>query len=160
VSRRVVVIVPLSPGDAREEQRVLASFAFTSGGGAPVVERAGTLAAIPDGTEEDALVAGFAAACAHASRAVPDALRVRASSHAPIRHARDIVPALTVVGAVAANALLTLGFGDEDLTRIAVRAAGCDIDGVSAALSGHRVTVHYDCDGGAESIATDPVIAR
>lgn len=165
MSRRVVVIVPISFDGSSEhnsvvhvENRVVASFALTNGGAKPVVERAGSLAALAHAlayaAEDDVLLVGFAAVCAHANRVVPNGLRVRVSSRVHLQHGREIVSALTVAGMAAANALLVLGVGDHELARIAAQAVGNDFDGMAAALSGYTIAVHHDCGDGSETVAT------
>jgi hypothetical protein len=148
-----VIIIPVTR-DGRDERdrmghsghRLIASFAITNPEGRLVVERAGSPAKLAEAAEDDALVVGFARACARATRSFPAGLRVRVSSQASNEHTREILLASTVAGIAASNALLVLGMTEEEQTDLASQIIGGDHGRIAAVLSKCTTVVYQDCD--------------
>ena len=103
------------------------------------IERRGTLAALDLEAAEDRIIQGFAAACAAAHRAA-EPLRIIAESAIPIGKGLGSSAAATVAGALAANQLLDLGLGQDQLLACCAAVEGHP-DNVAPALLGGAVLV-------------------
>jgi homoserine kinase len=101
----------------------------------PVIEREGTLAALPVATEDDRLLAGFRAACAARGVDAPQTVLARVGSKIPIGRGLGSSAAATVAGAAAANALLALNLDDRALLRTCATIE-CHPDNVAPAILG------------------------
>ena len=99
------------------------------------VVREGTLLDLDVRQEDDRIVVGFRAACAHAGRSVTGGLCIRARSTIPIARGLGSSAAATVAGAVAATVLLELGLDDQTIASIAADVEGHP-DNVAPAVFG------------------------
>jgi homoserine kinase len=91
---------------------------------AVALERRGTLSELGGPPDQDLIYRGFAAACRAAGREVPGRLAFTADSGIPVSRGLGSSAAAVVAGAAAANTLLDLGLGPEDLL-----AVGTEIEG-------------------------------
>lgn len=99
------------------------------------IERGGTLFDLDVAPDDDRIIVGFRAACAHAGRSAPRGVRLRARSAIPVARGLGSSAAATVAGAVAANALLTLGLDDLTIASVAADVEGHP-DNVAPAVFG------------------------
>jgi homoserine kinase len=99
------------------------------------IKRGGTLTSLAVPPESDALYAGFAAACAAASHAVPKRLALTVSSEIPIARGLGSSSAALVAGARLADAALGLGLGVHVLAHLCANIEGHP-DNVAPALFG------------------------
>ena len=108
-----------------------------SGSGAPAVtmRREGTLASLTVPPHDDALVAGFAAACAARSHAIPERLAFVVSSEIPVGRGLGSSSAALVAGALLADSALTLGLGRKEIAQLCTEIEGHP-DNVGPALFG------------------------
>lgn len=116
-----------------------------AGGRTPpvAIERGGTLTALALPPERDLLYIGLAAACRAARREVPEGLALTATSDIPVGRGLGASAAALVAGAVAANALLDLGLGDDALATLCTDIEGHP-DNVAPAIYGGAVLVVRD----------------
>src|SRR5918999_6048910 len=101
----------------------------------PHISREGTLSALDISPNDDWILVGFLAACAHARQEAPRGITVRARSAIPIARGLGSSAAATVAGAVAANALLGLDLDDRTIAAIAAEVEGHP-DNVAPAVFG------------------------
>jgi homoserine kinase len=109
-----------------------------SGDAAITIGREGTLASFALTPEDDALYAGFIAACAAADHAVPERLAFFVDSEIPIARGLGSSSAALVAGARLADAALALGLGAAGLAELCTRIEGHP-DNVAPALFGGAV---------------------
>jgi homoserine kinase len=121
--------------------------------------REGTLGEVRAAPDEDRLVRGFAAACGARGRAIPAALRLRASSDIPIARGLGSSAAATVAGAAAANSLLDLSLTDDELISICVELEGHP-DNVTPAIRGGATLSLSRLPGSEPGIAAGDLPAR
>ena len=95
-----------------------------SGGAAVTVTRAGSLASLALPPEDDALYAGFVAACTAVDRAVPERLAFSVDSGIPVARGLGSSSAALVAGARLANAALELGLDVRGLAELCTRIEG------------------------------------
>lgn len=113
-----------------------------AGGGAPIVRRAGALAALAGvEPERDALYVGFAAACRAARRDVPSGLTFHADSTIPVARGLGSSAAALVAGAALANALLALGLDDTALVAVVAELEGHPENGAASVFGGATLSV-------------------
>ena len=108
-----------------------------SGGGAPAVtmRRDGTLASLALPAQDDALVAGFAAACGARREAMPEQLAFVVSSEIPVGRGLGSSSAALVAGALLADSALALGIGRKEIAQLCAEIEGHP-DNVGPALFG------------------------
>lgn len=99
------------------------------------LERCGMLEGVAVPQRDDRLYAGFVAACRAASREPPTGVVMTADSDIPVGRGLGSSGAATVAGAVAADRLLGLELGDDDLMEVCARVEGHP-DNVAPALFG------------------------
>jgi len=88
------------------------------------IQRAGTLASLELSSADDAVVAGFAAACAARGHTIPPRLAFELHSEIPVGRGLGSSSAALVAGASLANAALELG-----LDRLALAELGTELEG-------------------------------
>jgi homoserine kinase len=109
-----------------------------SGDVAITINRKGALASLALAPKDDALYAGFVAACAGANRAVPERLAFSVDSEIPIARGLGSSSASLVAGARLADAALALGLGTRRLAELCTRIEGHP-DNVAPALFGGAI---------------------
>lgn len=109
-----------------------------SAGPALTIRRAGSLASLSIRPEDDALYAGFIAACAAVDRDVPRRLALVVDSEIPVARGLGSSSAALVAGARLANAALELGLDVHGLAELCARIEGHP-DNVAPALFGGAV---------------------
>jgi homoserine kinase len=115
----------------------------------PHISREGTLSALDISPNDDWILVGFLAACAHARQEAPRGITVRARSTIPIARGLGSSAAATVAGAVAANALLELALDEGTIAGIAVAVEGHP-DNVAPAVFGGATLAIPPRDGALE----------
>ena len=106
-----------------------------SGAAAVTMRREGTLASLTLPPDDDALVAGFAAACAARGHAVPAQLAFVVSSEIPVGRGLGSSSAALVAGALLADSALALALGRKEIAQICTEIEGHP-DNVGPALFG------------------------
>jgi homoserine kinase len=109
-----------------------------SGGAAITIIREGSLASLALPPEDDALYAGFIAACAAVDRAVPERLAFFVDSEIPVARGLGSSSAALAAGARLADAALELGLDVHLLAELCTRIEGHP-DNVAPALFGGAV---------------------
>jgi homoserine kinase len=109
-----------------------------SGGAAVTISREGSLASLTLAPKDDALYAGFIAACATVDRAVPERLAFVVDSQIPVARGLGSSSAALVAGARLADAALGLGLDAHGLAELCARIEGHP-DNVAPALFGGAV---------------------
>jgi homoserine kinase len=144
VSRRVHVRVPASTSNlgagfdcvgVAVDRWLTVAISLDAAPNDVTVLREGTLSDLDVRHEDDRIVVGFRAVCAHASRTVAGGLCIRARSTIPIARGLGSSAAATIAGAVAANLLLELGLDDRTIASIAADVEGHP-DNVAPAVFG------------------------
>jgi homoserine kinase len=107
-------------------------------GAAVTISREGSLASLTLAPEDDALYAGFVAACAAGDRAVPKRLAFSVASEIPVARGLGSSSAALVAGARLADAALELGLDVHALAELCTRIEGHP-DNVAPALYGGAV---------------------
>jgi homoserine kinase len=158
--RRAVVRVPgstarlgagLDGAAAAVDRWLTASVVVQPDAGATtVIQRGGTLARLEAGPAEDWIVAGVRAVCDATGRAMPGALRIRASSQIPVGRGLGSSAAAIVAGASATPAILGFTLTDEELFEIC-SAVERDPHNVAAAIFGGATRV-VQADGVARRV--------
>ena len=106
-----------------------------SGTSAVTMRREGTLSSLTIAPNDDALVAGFAAACAARGQAVPAQLAFVVSSEIPVGRGLGSSSAALVAGALLADSALALALGRKEIAQICTEIEGHP-DNVGPALFG------------------------
>jgi homoserine kinase len=108
-----------------------------SGSGSPAVtmRREGTLSSLALPPDDDALVAGFTAACVAQGHAVPPRLAFTVSSEIPVGRGLGSSSAALVAGALLADSALALALGRKEIAQICTEIEGHP-DNVGPALFG------------------------
>ena len=108
-----------------------------AGSGAPALtmRREGTLSSLTVSPNDDALVAGFSAACAAQGQAIPPKLAFTVSSEIPVGRGLGSSSAALVAGALLADTALALGLGRQEIAQICTEIEGHP-DNVGPALFG------------------------
>jgi homoserine kinase len=107
-------------------------------GAAVTIKREGSLASLTLAPEDDALYAGFVAACEAVDRAVPKRLAFSVDSEIPVARGLGSSSAALVAGARLADAALELGLDVHELAELCTRIEGHP-DNVAPALFGGAV---------------------
>lgn len=110
----------------------------SAGVAAITIKRDGALASFALPPADDALYAGFIAACTAGDRAVPGRLAFSVDSEIPIARGLGSSSAALVAGARLADAALTLGLGVHRLAELCTRIEGHP-DNVAPALFGGAI---------------------
>jgi homoserine kinase len=114
------------------------AYDLRSGDEAITISRGGTLASLAVSPEDDALYAGFVAACAAVDRAVPKRLAFFVDSEIPVARGLGASSASLVAGARLANAALALGLDVPALAELCTHLEGHP-DNVAPALFGGAI---------------------
>ena len=120
-----------------------------SGKGAVTMRREGTLASLTVPPDDDALVAGFAAACVTRGRTLPKSLIFDVRSEIPVGRGLGSSSAALVAGALLADAVLGLELGREGIAQLCTEIEGHP-DNVGPALFGGATLGVPDGDGTAD----------
>lgn len=111
------------------------------------IERHGTLDALTGAPEEDLIYRGFEAACRAAQREVPGGLAFTAQSDIPVSRGLGSSAAAIVAGAAAANTLLDLGLGPEEILSLGTDIEGHPDNVAPAIYGGPRLIVRQPAGG-------------
>jgi len=120
-----------------------------SGRGAPevTIRRDGTLTSLTLAAADDAVVAGFIAACHARGRALPRRLDFHVDSEIPVSRGLGASTAALVAGASLANAALELGLDRRELAELCTELEGHPDNVAPSVFGGAVLGVPEDRDG-------------